>query len=98
MRPSANGTRRIAMPRRSFIRAMARLGCVIPTVPSMPRAQGTFIWHIGLALGDDPEGGAAAFRQKLRELGYTEGRNPVIENRDVLRAHPRDECVSRLGS
>lgn len=42
--------------------------------------------RIGLTFGEDPEGGIAAFKETLRELGYVEGQNLVIEARDVLRA------------
>jgi putative ABC transport system substrate-binding protein len=44
------------------------------------------VHRIGLAFGDDSEGGIAAFKETLRELGYVEGQNLVIEARDVLRA------------
>jgi putative ABC transport system substrate-binding protein len=50
------------------------------------RAQNLRVRRIGLALGDDPEGGGAAFRETLRVLGYVEGKNLVIEAREGLRS------------
>ena len=50
-------------------------------MPSANGAQSARIRRIGLALGDDTEGGGAAFREKLRELNHVEGQNLVIEAR-----------------
>src|SRR5260370_10820822 len=69
--------------RRSFAIGLASLGCAIPIVPSANGAQSARIRRIGLALGDDTEGGGAAFRETLRELGYIEGQNLVIEARST---------------
>jgi putative ABC transport system substrate-binding protein len=71
-------TRRRGVSRRSFGIGLAALGCAIPIVPSA-NGQNTRVRHIGLALGDDPEGGGTVFRETLRELGYIEGHNLVIE-------------------
>jgi putative ABC transport system substrate-binding protein len=66
------------------------LGCVLPVVSSAqspPR-------RIGLAFGDDPEGGVAAFRAALRELGYIEGKNLFIEARATAAgANPAADLV-----
>lgn len=66
--------------RRSFSIRLAALGCAIPILP-FANGQSARVRRIGLALGDDPEGGGAAFRKTLRELGYIEGQNLVIEAR-----------------
>jgi hypothetical protein len=63
-------TRIPGVSRRSFAIGLATLGCAIPIVPSANGAQSARIRRIGLALGDDTEGGGAAFRETLRELGY----------------------------
>ena len=72
-------TRTPGVSRRSFAIGLAALGCAIPMVPSANGAQSASIRRIGLALGDDTEGGGAAFRETLRKLGYIEGQNLVIE-------------------
>lgn len=38
--------------------------------------------RVGLAFGDDPEGGVAAFRETLRQRGYIEGHNLIIDARE----------------
>src|SRR5260370_33374684 len=60
---------------------IAARGCAISIVPSANGAQSARIRRIGLALGDDTEGGGAAFRETLRELNHVEGQNLVIEAR-----------------
>jgi putative tryptophan/tyrosine transport system substrate-binding protein len=65
--------------RRSFLISMVAIGGAGPI--AMANAQGTRVHRIGLVVGDDPEGGGVAFRQTLRELGYDEGRNLLIETR-----------------
>jgi putative ABC transport system substrate-binding protein len=76
-------TRIPGVSRRSFAIGLATLGCAIPIVPPANGAQSARIRRIGLALGDDTEGGGAAFRETLRELGYIEGQNLVIEARST---------------
>lgn len=65
--------------RRSFLVSMVAIGGIGATVTA--QVQGTRVYRIGLVVGDDPEGGGVAFKETLRELGYTEGRNLVIETR-----------------
>src|SRR5260370_41320988 len=72
--------------RRNFVIRLAAFGCVIPIVPFANQAQRPRVRRIGLAFGDDPEGGVAAFRETLRELGYGEGQNLGIEARNAHRA------------
>jgi hypothetical protein len=75
--------------RRSFMTGLAVLGCVFPVVPSAQQAQPARLRRIGLVVGDDPEGGEAAFRETLRNQGYIEGQNLLIEARYSLRRSPR---------
>ncbi len=82
--------------RRSFVMRLAAFGCAIPIGPFGNQAQRPRVRRIGLAFGDDPEGGVAAFRETLRELGYVEGQNLVIEARDALRAPPGTNAVADL--
>ncbi len=82
--------------RRYFVIRLAAFGCVLPIVPFANQAQRPRVRRIGLAFGDDPEGGVAAFRETLRELGYVEGQNLVIEARDALRAPPGTNAVADL--
>ena len=72
--------------RRAF--SVAVLGCVLPAVAGANQAQPRPLRRIGLLVGDDPEGGVAAFKQTLRELGYVEGRNLVIEMRGTVNPPP----------
>jgi len=72
--------------RRSFMTGLAVLGCVFPVVPSAQQAQPARVRRIGLVVGDDPEGGEAAFRETLRNQGYIEGQNLLIEARYSLRS------------
>ena len=81
-------TRIPRVTRRSFAIGLATLGCAIPIVPSGIEAQSARIRRIGLALGDDTEGAGTAFRETLRELGYIEGLNLVIEARSTGCAYP----------
>ena len=74
--------------RRYFVIRLAAFGCVLPIVPFANQAQRPRVRRIGLAFGDDPEGGVAAFIETLRALGYVEGQNLVIEARDTQRAPP----------
>jgi putative tryptophan/tyrosine transport system substrate-binding protein len=67
--------------RRSFMIGLAVLGCALPVVPSAQQAQSARVRRIGLVVGDDPEGLEAAFRETLRNRGYIEGQNLLIEAR-----------------
>jgi putative ABC transport system substrate-binding protein len=82
--------------RRSFVIHLAVLGCTLPIVASANQADPARVRRIGLAFGDDPEGGVAAFRETLRELGYVEGQNLVIEARDTLRSPPGANAAADL--
>ena len=65
------------MRRREFI---AGLGMTV--WPRLARAQQTKIWRIGMLDAASQQLNAAnlaAFRQRLRELGYVEGQNLAIE-------------------
>jgi putative ABC transport system substrate-binding protein len=55
-------------------------------IPSAQQAQSDRVRRIGLVVGDDPEGGEAAFRETLRNQGYIEGKNLLIEARYSLRS------------
>jgi putative ABC transport system substrate-binding protein len=64
------------------------LGIMAPWAPSAQAQESTKVYRIGfLAFGHRPVGSAVAasplvaFRQSLRELGYVEGRNLVLEER-----------------
>src|SRR5438046_1969459 len=72
--------------RRSFVMRLAAFGWAIPIGRFGNQAQRPRVRRIGLAFGDDPEGGVAAFKETLRELGYIEGLNLIIEARDSLRS------------
>jgi putative ABC transport system substrate-binding protein len=64
------------------VQSLAGLGCATLLVPSASRAQNPRVRRIGLVIGDDPDGGAVAFRETLRALGYVEGQNLYIEARE----------------
>lgn len=64
------------------------LGIIAPGAPSTQAQESTKVYRVGfLAFGHRPVGRSvadsplAAFRQSLRELGYVEGRNLVLEER-----------------
>src|SRR5271169_2897110 len=68
------------MKRREFIAAIGGAAAW----PSSARAQQTKVWRIGMldtASQDLNTANLAAFRQRLRELGYIEGQNLAIEYR-----------------
>ena len=78
----AGGTaENLHMDRRAFLAVTAAGGLI--AMPAFARAQQAGkIQHIGfLSLSSGPGPPAEAFRQRLRELGYVEGRNLVIEYR-----------------
>ena len=85
-----------AVTRRSFARHLAVLGCLLPFAASARQAEPARVRRIGLAFGDDPEGGVAAFRETLRQVGYVEGQNLVIEARDALRSPPGVNATADL--
>jgi putative ABC transport system substrate-binding protein len=64
----------------------AVLGYALPAAPFAQQAQSARVRRIGLVVGDDPEGGEAAFREVLRNQGYIEGQNLLIEARYSLRS------------
>src|SRR6516165_6038326 len=77
---------------------LAALGGAAATWPLAARAQqGERVWRIGLLMGvaDDREGQARVtpLKERLQELGWTDGRNIQIETRfgggdaDRIRAH-----------
>ena len=66
-------TRIPGVSRRSFAIGLATLGCAIPIVPSANGAQSARIRRIGLALGDDTEGGGAAFQYLIGPGTYCSG-------------------------
>ena len=71
------------MNRRETIMALAALGAALRTAAAQQPAR---IARIGYAAGDLGRGPLhllEAFRQGLRDLGYVEGRNVVIEYRDA---------------
>ncbi|MGQ0653423.1 MAG: hypothetical protein ACT4P4_14335 [Betaproteobacteria bacterium] len=55
-------------------------GCAAALLFSAAAAQGTKIYKVGV-LSDDATPRFQAFRQGMRELGYIEGRNLVLETR-----------------
>jgi putative ABC transport system substrate-binding protein len=65
---------------------LGAIGGALWIVPGVGAGQATRVHRIGLVFGDDPEGGVAAFKAALREFGYVEGQNLVIEARDSLRS------------
>src|SRR5262249_56697829 len=68
--------------RRSFLATVGALGCAtVHRVTSARPTELARVRRIGLAFGDDPEGGVPVFRDTLRELGYVEGQNLVIDTR-----------------
>jgi putative ABC transport system substrate-binding protein len=76
-------TRRLGIRRRSFVESLVGFGCAMLIGPSASRAQSPRVRRVGLSLGEDPEGGGAAFRETLRALGYVEGQNLVIKTSSV---------------
>ena len=72
------------MDRRTFIGSVAS-GVLVVSLHSYAQPQGK-VWRIGMLETVSPELNAAnldAFQQGLRELGYVEGRNLVIEYRSA---------------
>jgi putative ABC transport system substrate-binding protein len=72
--------------RRAFSRAV--FGCVLPAIGGAGQEVRRPLRRIGVLVGDDPEGGMAAFKQALSDLGYVEGRNLALEVRATVNAPP----------
>ena len=73
--------------RRAFVLGLGALPGALRAASFAHRARPQ-IRRIGLAFGDDPEGGVAAFRETLRELGHVEGQTLRIEARDTQKGAP----------
>jgi putative ABC transport system substrate-binding protein len=71
------------MPRRAFMAVIAG-GLLAAPVAAQAQPAGK-VWRIGVLSSGSPSGSAVArvdaFKQGLRELGYVEGQNTVIESR-----------------
>ena len=80
--------------RRSF--SIAVLSCMAPALATARQSQPPPVPRIGLLVGDDPEGGVAAFRQTLSELGYADGRNLAIEMRETGGTSPVADAAREL--
>jgi putative ABC transport system substrate-binding protein len=65
---------------------LALLARASPVVSAGEQTQSDRVRRIGLVVGDDPEGGEAAFRETLRNYGHIEGQNLLIETRYSLRS------------
>lgn len=75
------------MNRRSFVTQVAAAsGLAMVFGPAMTHGQRSRVRHIGLVVGDDPEGGVTAFKEALRQLGFVQGENLAIEERSSLRS------------
>jgi putative ABC transport system substrate-binding protein len=85
-----------AINRRAFVAHLATLGGALAAASSTPHAQTGGVRRIGAVIGDDPEGGFAAFKIALRELGHIEGKNLLIEVRDSLRPAPGTNPAAEL--
>ena len=72
--------------RRSFMTGLAVLGCAFPVALPAQQAQPARVRRIGLVIGDESQGLEAAFRETLRDQGYIEGQNLLIETRYSLRS------------
>ncbi len=82
--------------RRTFVAALGVLGSAIPAAASRTHSQNSRVPRIGIAIGDDSEGGVAAFRTTLRERGLVEGRDIVIEGRTSQGAPPGTNVAADL--
>lgn len=74
-----------------IVRGIATLALALLIAPLATDAQQpTKVFRIGLLYGSSPlPGTAEAFRQGLRDLGYVEGQNLVIEQRWAERSEER---------
>ena len=82
--------------RRAFVTALGVLGYAIPSAAFRDAAQDARVRRIGIAVGDDSEGGVTAFRSTLRELGVVEGRDVIIEVRTSRGAPPGTNVAADL--
>lgn len=82
--------------RRAFVTHLAALGGALAATSRTPHAQLRRVRRIGAVIGDDPEGGFAAFKARLRELGHIEGDNLLIEMRETLRSTPGANPAAEL--
>ena len=82
--------------RRTFVAALGVLGSAIPAAAFRTHSQNSRVPRIGIAIGDDSEGGVAAFRTTLRERGLVEGRDIVIEARTSQGAPPGTNVAADL--
>ena len=86
------------MPRRVFMTVIA--GGLLATplaAQAQPAGKVVRIGYLSLQREDGDKSWMAAFRQRLRELGYVEGRNVAIEQRHAAaRAERLPELVSEL--
>jgi putative tryptophan/tyrosine transport system substrate-binding protein len=80
------------MRRRDFIKV---LGGAAATWPVTARAQQAGrVWHIGvLGVGPPPPGNLAGFRDGLRERGYVEGQNVIVDVRAPQESFEREPGV-----
>ena len=70
------------MDRRTFLGVIA--GSLLAAPPAAEAQQAGRVWRIGYLSADDPSVAShlvEAFRQGLRDLGYVEGQNVIIEFR-----------------
>jgi putative ABC transport system substrate-binding protein len=86
-------SQRAGLTRRRFVTCVTALAGAFSNARHVTAKQTTRVRRIGLVFGDDPEGGVAAFRDKLRELGYVEGDNLAIDARDSLRSGGRNPAA-----
>jgi putative ABC transport system substrate-binding protein len=71
------------MERRAFIGALASGLLAAPLAEAQQAAKVARIGYLAITLAASPPNLHEAFRQGLRDLGYVEGRNVVIEYRDA---------------
>jgi putative ABC transport system substrate-binding protein len=81
--------------RRAFLAHLGALGAAVPFGEALNRQQPR-VRRIGLAFGDDPEGGVNAFKEALRARGHQEGRTLTIDARGVTTAPPGTNVAADL--
>jgi hypothetical protein len=86
-----------AMNRRAFVTG---LGALLAAPRVVEAQQAGKVWRIGyltpFSLRNAPPA-VNAFNEGLRDLGYIEGRNVVIERRTAFRYGESNRCFSLLG-